>query len=171
MKRVVSDHRALFLIVGTLLAVTGVAWGAGSSLPARSTQTASKAKASRVTAQAKPVGKTKATVAASQVAGAQGMRIVRVDDGTGVAPDRAARQQALSQSAKETRAAMQSLKVVVRPDGSKMMDLQGQFQESMIMKLDSHGKRYVECVQNAQPSDVTSPVSEAQVAAPKKGDK
>ena len=49
-----------------------------------------------------------------------------------------------------------------------MIDLQGQFQESMVMKIDSHGKRHVECVQNVKPSDVTSPYESAAQAPAQK---
>jgi hypothetical protein len=171
MKRVVSDHRALFLIVGMLLAVAGVAWGAGSPAQARPARTAPKGKpsvtqvaATRAPAHAKLASRAKVTtpkqvtVAPSQVAGAQGMRIFRDPQSGEIGPPDV---KVLTPTRSDSRATHSSLKAVTLPDGSKMVDLQGQFQESMVMKIDSKGHRTVECVTDVKPSDVLAPAKPA----------
>ena len=171
MKRVVSDHRALFLIVGTLLAVTGVAWGAGSNSPARPIRTAAKAKASvtqvataRVPAQTqlasrgKVSARTHRAAAPSTLYGAQGMKIYRTPLGNEVGqPDRAV----VTPNRVDSPAEIAALKPVRMANGSLMVDLQGHFQESMVMKLDANGKRITTCVPEDKVNQALAPAKSA----------
>jgi hypothetical protein len=59
-----------------------------------------------------------------------------------------------------------NLQQVIRPDGSAMINLQGRFQESMVIQLDANGKRVVRCV-----TDPKAALQQPPSQAPQREDK
>lgn len=182
MKRKTQDLRGRLLLAGALLAVAGIAWGAGlrphtsanpspvaTAAPERNavtlistavtptpyqqvaTEVASASAQNSVTAS-------RVVAAPSTVAGEAGMRIFRDPETGEIGPPTA---EALAASAESVPVDVTNLKQVTLPDGSVMIDLQGHFQESMIMQIDASGKRSTKCVTDPKASDLKAPVAPA----------
>ena len=136
-----------------------------AAAPAEKTTAAKGAKPARVAsapaakhAPAAAKKSTAAKAAAPAAAGQQGMRIFKdpetgqigpPTDRTVVPEDVASRQDVVG------------LQQVTLPDGSVMIDLQGRFQESMVIQLDAHGHKVMRCVHDPKAAFKQTPVATA----------
>ena len=141
----------LLLVTVTLVVIAGVAWGATS----KQVRTTPRHKLARTTAAKHVVTKK----AARPMAGEAGMRIF-ADPQTGeIGPPTTENMSQIARPDDD----FSGLTIVRRADGSKHIDLQGRFQESMIIQLDKNGHKVMNCVPNAQ---VAKALKMAPVAAP-----
>ncbi|OGF11206.1 MAG: hypothetical protein A2W00_10135 [Candidatus Eisenbacteria bacterium RBG_16_71_46] len=164
MKRFATQHRSRLLLAGALVAVAGIAWAglrpqapeAGSSAtgttpavalvapeaaaPAVTPAPANtpKSRPARQVAAAAP-----AAVAPAPVAGEAGMRIFLDPETGAIGPPPVGSLSPAPEGAIEEPSA--NLREQMLPDGSVMIDLQGQFQEYTIIQLDANGRRIVRC--------------------------
>jgi len=115
-------------------------------LPAASPSTVARAAAVTEVATHRPAP---ATTPETVLYGEAGMR-VEIDPETGVLGPARAAPSSLERSEAEAAALNRSsegLQEVVLPDGSVMVDLQGRFQEYVVMEIGPDGKRRMRCVQ------------------------
>jgi hypothetical protein len=151
MKRA-TDPRALLLPTGALVAIAGIVWGAGmlphapGKAPAATTPVA--APIASLPASAIPVAAPvvsaphSAVPAPATVAGSAGMRIFKdPDSDTPGAPTAEASALEMDIHSEDDAGLVQ----VTLPDGSVMIDLQGRYQESMVVQIDAKGYRVVSC--------------------------
>jgi hypothetical protein len=181
MKRIVKHPRHLALAAG-LIAIAGLAWGAGlrpqvdASAPESQVSAPAPVVASApVPAPSMPARPAPASVVAAapaaataidaSVAGASGMRIFRDPETGEIGPPSAEALAALPQATPPP----SNLVQVRLPDGSYMVDLQGHFQETMIMSIDANGRRTIECVTDPEAGKIVAP--RAPVATAKREEK
>ncbi len=159
----VSRYHAMLLIAGALLAAGGIAWGAKARPRPVATIVPVAARPAATHVSATPVATVHATPrkasvrpAAETLVGEAGMRIYRTDDGlietqpsdmlnsvgAGVVP-------------------VSNLKQERMPNGAVKIDLKGNFEESMIIQIDSKGHRVERCV-----PDPSAALRETPIAAP-----
>ena len=152
------SHRRTLVLLVMPLALAGIAWGAvsrpaGQARPAAHASVAPAAVAPApvavvTPAEAAPAAHTPSpspNAGNTTVAGQAGMRIFR-DPVTGeIGPPPADAGAHMEESAViPTDDA--GLRQVRLPDGSYMVDLQGRYQESMVIQIDANGNRVVRCV-------------------------
>lgn len=101
---------------------------------------------------------TSAVVAERAPAGSAGMRIFKDPDSDAIGPPTA---EATALEMEASSRDFSDLPQIRLADGSYMVDLQGRFQESMVMQIDANGRRVVSCV-----SDPKKAFEKAPVAAP-----
>lgn len=163
MIRATHRHRALLLLVGALVAIAGIVWGAADRPRADAKLPAAMASVvSAPVAAPLPVA-APARIARpepSTVAGAMGMRIFRDPETGGISPPNAAESAVLEMDSNSED--MAGLTQVTLPDGSIMVDLQGRFQESMVMQIAPNGQRTVSCGRDAKKTLSQTPVAPAQ---------
>jgi hypothetical protein len=159
MIRATHRHRALLLLVVALVAIAGIVRSAADrpradvKLPA--------ATASVVSAPLPAAAPARIThTEPSTVAGAAGMRIFRDPETGGIAPPNAAESAALENDSNSED--MTGLTQVTLPDGSVMIDLQGRFQESMVMQIAPNGQHVVNCTRDVKKTLSQVPVAPAQ---------
>lgn len=156
-----THPRALLLLVGALVAIAGIVWGAGllphasgkaSAAPvvvatpssAAQTPVAPKVAAPAQVAQAGP----------TTVAGSAGMRIFRdPETGENGMPTESASALEGDSNSED----MTGLVQVTLPDGSVMIDLQGRFEESMVVQIDANGQRVQTCTRDPKKVFATAP--------------
>ena len=145
-----THPRPLLLLVGALVVTAGLIWSGGhrSRVEAKAP-----AETAAVVAAPAPVAPQAATpppvahTAQSQVKAAAGMRIF-LDPETGeIGPPTAAATGLETEANSED---MTGLQQVQLPDGSYMVDLQGRFEESMVIQLDANGHRVVSCTRDVK---------------------
>jgi cytoskeletal protein RodZ len=170
MNRVVVPRRRIPLVlVGTLLSVAAVAWGTEARNPATPSATPAIQKSSKSTttkvSSTKQTTKKKSAAAQttkrttkSTVSAEAGMRIYR-DPETGQIGPPTAEGIAAASTDPSTSEEMTGLRQVMLPDGSVMIDLQGRFQESMVVQLDSKGQRVMSCTRDPQALMKHAPVA------------
>jgi len=157
----VPSHRRTLVLLVLPVALAGVAWGAvsrpaGQARPVKAHTSVvpapvSPAPVAVVTpaeaAPAAPAARTPSPLSNAEnatVAGQAGMRIFR-DPVTGEIGPPPADAGAHIESA-VIPADDAGLRQVRLPDGSYMVDLQGRYEESMVMQIDANGNRVVRCV-------------------------
>ena len=158
---------ALLLVLGAIAAIAGFVGSAGRAPAAAKSTTTAPAPAPFaavrvVSAPAAPQAALPApatTVAPATVAGAAGMRIFK-DPETGEIGPPDARTVAVDNDG--TSRDLTGLQQVTLSDGSVMIDLQGRFQEAMVMQITPDGKRVVTCTQDVKKTLSHPPVSQAQ---------
>ena len=184
MKRMAHDHRVLLLLAGALVTLAGIAWG-GAHRP-RATAVASTENGNVVAAWPAPtvltvpatipatapvtptaiaVSETHGTPAptgAAPVVAEAGMRIYR-DPETGDIGMPGPEHMVTDANANQD---VSDLKQVRLPDGSVMIDLQGRFQETMIMTIDAKGQRAVRCATDPKAADLKAPAAAPAPAQP-----
>jgi hypothetical protein len=152
----------LLLVLGAIAAIAGFILSAEHAPTAAKPAPATAAVAVVVTpAPAAPVAATPARdaqVAPSTVAGAAGMRIYKDPDSDEIGPPTAGATALESDGTSED---MTGLQTVTLPDGSIMVDLQGRFQEAMVVQIDAHGKRVMTCTRDVKKTLSHPPVSQA----------
>lgn len=151
-----THPRTLLPLVGALVAIAGIVWGAGL-LPHASGKTpaapvAIAAPAPDAAVQTPVAAKTEARIQVAQaqpatVAGSAGMRIFK-DPETGEMglPTESASALETDSNSED----MTGLTQVTLRDGSVMIDLQGRFQESMVIRLDAKGNKVVDCTRHPE---------------------
>lgn len=179
MKPIANDHRAMLLLIGALVAVAGIAWGAAArphATPVRSIATAKPA--ARVAPSTPAIRQISTSLVASSTTtdravvaapatiskttvGAAGMRIFR-DPQTGeIGPPTP---ETLS-SGPIQQNDVAGLTPVRMANGGLKVDLQGRFMESMMVQLDANGKPVVGCVHD-DPSALARVPAQAPLPAP-----
>jgi hypothetical protein len=88
------------------------------------------------------------------------MRIYRDPETGGIVPPNAAESAVLETDVNSED--MTGLTQVMLPDGSVMIDLQGRFQESMVMQIAPNGQRVVSCTRDPKKTLSQAPVAPAQ---------
>jgi hypothetical protein len=175
----VPSHRRTLVLLVTPVALAGIAWGAvlqpvgqartthapASVAPATVAPAPVAAVAQTPAAPAAPVTRTEAATtnaATPTVAGEAGMRIFRdpVTGEIGPPPADAGAQMESAVVPIDDAGLLQ----VRLPDGSYMVDLQGRFQESMVMQIDANGNRVVRCVDDPKKAFQQKPMLVAPVA-------
>jgi len=158
---------ALLLLLGAIAAVAGIVWSAGPHARASAKSAIPSAPVAKpvaasviVTTPAALKSIAAAPAAPSTVAGAAGMRIYKDPDTDEIGPPPTAGAAILDGDG--TSQDMTGLTKVTLPDGSVMVDLQGRFQEAMVMQIDAHGNRVVTCTQDVKKTLSHPPVSPAQ---------
>ena len=156
----------LLLLLGAIAAVAGIVWSAGPHARASAKSAIPSAPVAKpvaasviVTTPAALKSIAAAPAAPSTVAGAAGMRIYKDPDTDEIGPPTAG---AAILDGDGTSQDMTGLTKVTLPDGSVMVDLQGRFQEAMVMQIDAHGNRVVTCTQDVKKTLSHPPVSPAQ---------
>jgi hypothetical protein len=159
---------ALLLLLGATAAFAAIVWCEGSharggaKTAVSSAPTAKPVAASVVVsnpATPAPQSVAAAPAAPSTVAGAAGMRIYKDPETDEIGPPTAG---TAILDGDGTSQDMTGLTKVTLPDGSVMVDLQGRFQEAMVMQIDAHGNRVVTCTQDVKKTLSHPPVSPAQ---------
>jgi len=152
-------------VLGAIAAIAGIVGSAGNApTAAKQTTTASAATpfaAVRVVSAPAASPSTATTVAPATVAGEVGMKIYKDAEGEIGPPDAGDAVQA-NDGADGTSQDMAGLQKVTLPDGSIMVDLQGRFQEAMVMQITPDGKRVVTCTSDVKKTLSHPPVAPAQ---------
>jgi hypothetical protein len=154
---------ALLLVLGAIAAITGFIGSAGHAPKAAKSAPApaplavapvmTPAPAAPQAVAPAPVARvTPSTVAAA------GMRIYKDEEGE-IGPPAAA---IVPVDNDGTSRDMTGLQAVTLPDGSIMVDLQGRFQEAMVVQIDANGKRVMSCTDDVKKTLSHPPVSKAQ---------
>ena len=174
------SHRRTLVLLVMPLALAGIAWGAvsrpagqarpaaahASVAPASVTQAPVAVVSPAPAAAAAPATRTTSPSSRAEnatVAGQAGMRIFR-DPVTGeIGPPPADAGAHMESAVIPTDDA--GLRQVRLPDGSYMVDLQGRYEESMVMQIDANGNRVVRCVDDPKKAlqQKPTPVSQAPV--------
>ena len=172
------SHRRTLVLLVMPLALAGIAWGAVSR-PAGQARPAAHASVAPAPVTPAPVAVVTPAEAApaapavhpspspkvenTTVAGQAGMRIFR-DPVTGeIGPPPADAGAHMESAVIPTDDA--GHRQVRLPDGSYMVDLQGRYEESMVMQIDANGNRVVRCVDDPKKAlqQKPTPVSQAPV--------
>jgi hypothetical protein len=149
--------RALLLLIGALATIAGIVWGAGHArVDAKMAITAGTAPVAAAPLAAISAPAASAVTAPTTVAGATGMRIFK-DPETGEIGLPTAESSALETDANSED--MTGLTTVTLPDGSIMIDLQGRFQESMVMQITPSGERVVTCTRDVKKTLAQTPTT------------
>ena len=151
--------RALLLLIGAFVVVAGLISGGGHRSRVEARMPAPALVTVAAPAHAAPSPVRGAAVQPSTVAGAQGMRIFK-DPNSDMPGPPTQENSALEMEGNSED--MTGLKEEVLPDGSVMIDLQGRFQESMVMQITPDGKRVVTCTRDVKQTLSHPPVSPAQ---------
>ena len=148
---------ALLLVLGAIAAITGFIGSAGRAPAAAKPAIAAPAPARFANVRVISAPAPQAT--APTVAGAAGMKIFKDPDTGEIGPPEAA---SVAVDNDGTSQDMTGLSQVTLPDGSVMVDLQGRFQEAMVMQITPDGKRVVTCTQDVKKTLSHPPVATAQ---------
>ena len=162
MSRATRSQRALLLLVGALVVMAGLIWGGGhrsrvdANAPAQSRPSVAPLATAIPEAPVVTAPARSAVARPTTVAGAAGMRIFK-DPETGEIGPPTAGSSALEMDANSED--MTGLKQEVLPDGSVMVDLQGRFQESMVMRIDANGHSFMTCTRDVKKTLAHAPAT------------
>jgi hypothetical protein len=164
MKRTLVRRRGLFLFAGALLALAGIAWGAGFGthavaphaaaainvagvrhLNSPSVSSPSATSPAAVSVAAPSMAPASTSIQSSPVAGEAGMRIFK-DPETGEVGPPTAENAAILASESQTPVDVSSIPEVRLPNGGWKLMLQGRVEDAVIMKIDAKGNRVMTCV-------------------------
>jgi hypothetical protein len=156
---------ALLLVLGAIAAIAGLVGSAhaptapksASAAPAPGRFASVRVVAGPAASQAASPAHA-ASVAPATVAGAAGMKIYKDAEGEIGPPDAGT----VATGDDGTSQDMTGLQKVTLPDGSIMVDLQGRFQEAMVVQIDANGKRVMTCTRDVKETLSHPPVSPAQ---------
>jgi hypothetical protein len=171
MKLAVFRSHTSLLLAGSMLLLGGIAWGATSRSHAKVSHPKAAVSIGPARTATTPVAKavarphkaaTKTHAKASPAAGNAAMRAF-LDPETGtIGPPTT---ENLPPAEAVVSRDGSDLTVVTLPNGTRMIDLKGRFDESMVMKIDAKGKRTVECVSDPKAAYQQSLKTAVQVPA------
>ena len=162
MSRATHRTRPLLLLVGVLVAIAGLVWGAADRPRADAKLPAATASVVAAPGAAPLPVASPARIARTEpatVAGAAGMRIFKDPNSDMPGPPT---EEASALEMDSNSEDMTGLATVTLPDGSLMIDLQGRFQESMVVQITPDGQRVTTCTRNVKKTLAQAPAAPAQ---------